>query len=53
MSLAAFLYILVIMHKIRRKHGEKQRKHAFIGTKLAQNGPIKKADDIYSISQFR
>lgn len=53
MSLAVFLYILVIMHKILRKHREKQRKHAFIGTKLAQNGPIKKADDIYSISQFR
>lgn len=53
MSLAAFLYILVIMHKIRRKHREKQIKHISFGTNSAQNGPIKKADDIYSISQFR
>ena len=53
MSLAVFLYILVIMHKILRKHREKQRKHAPFGTNSAQNGPIKKADNIYSISQFR
>lgn len=53
MSLAAFLYILVIMHKIRRKHIENQRKHAAVGTNSAQNNTIKKTDDTDSVSQFR